>query len=357
MSTAPIVDRIRIIPRPVDFLNRNVGASGEVFFNRETNSLRVYSGNDRSGFEIARADLENVSDATLTARIEDLGIVGSGGGGASVDVGITAPQTPESGNLWLNTENGKLYIYINDGDSSQWIQPAFPTFSGSYTDLTNIPSFAAIATSGSYNDLTDKPTFTDTGFDGSYTSLTNLPTSFSNLTELSLASGQTINEFSNDSTLADNSSSAVPTELAVKTYVDTQISSLTSIEDFTLTGTTTIQQTTEVLNNIVGATGTVAHDFELGAVYNHTSIAGNFIVNFINVPTTNDRTISTVLLLNQGNTPYMSSGCQIEGVTQTINWIGGSTPSGTSNKLDIVSFTLIRTGGNWTVIASANSYG
>ena len=28
---APVVDRIRIIPRPSDFLNRNVGSSGQVY--------------------------------------------------------------------------------------------------------------------------------------------------------------------------------------------------------------------------------------------------------------------------------------------------------------------------------------
>ena len=73
MSSAPIVDRIRIIPRPTDFLDRNVGASGEVFFNRATNSLRVYSGKDRAGFEIARSDLTNVSDSVLETRINELG--------------------------------------------------------------------------------------------------------------------------------------------------------------------------------------------------------------------------------------------------------------------------------------------
>src|SRR6056300_889261 len=69
MSSAPIVDRIRIIPRPNDFLDRNVGSSGEVFFNKVTNSLRVYSGKLAGGFEIARADLNNVTSATLAAKI------------------------------------------------------------------------------------------------------------------------------------------------------------------------------------------------------------------------------------------------------------------------------------------------
>jgi plastocyanin len=59
-SFAPIVDRIRIIPRPADFLSRNSGNSGEVFFNSETNSLRVYSGKEVGGFEIARSDFDNI---------------------------------------------------------------------------------------------------------------------------------------------------------------------------------------------------------------------------------------------------------------------------------------------------------
>jgi hypothetical protein len=46
--------------------------------------------------------------------------------GASIEVSATAPTDPQEGNVWLNTTNGYLYIYINDGDSSQWIQPASP---------------------------------------------------------------------------------------------------------------------------------------------------------------------------------------------------------------------------------------
>jgi hypothetical protein len=62
MSSSPTVNRLRIIPKTDDFLDRNVGASGEIFFNAATNSLRVYSGQDRGGFEIARADLSNIND-------------------------------------------------------------------------------------------------------------------------------------------------------------------------------------------------------------------------------------------------------------------------------------------------------
>lgn len=35
-----------------------------------------------------------------------------------------APANPKNGDLWLNTTNGCLYVYYQDGDSNQWIQPA-----------------------------------------------------------------------------------------------------------------------------------------------------------------------------------------------------------------------------------------
>ena len=49
---SPVVDRIRIIPRSDDFLDRNVGSSGEVFYDQQSNSLRVFSGKDRGGFTL-----------------------------------------------------------------------------------------------------------------------------------------------------------------------------------------------------------------------------------------------------------------------------------------------------------------
>ena len=54
-NTAPVVDRIRIIPRPDDFLDRNVGASGEVFYDKQANTLRLYSGKQAGGFSLLTA--------------------------------------------------------------------------------------------------------------------------------------------------------------------------------------------------------------------------------------------------------------------------------------------------------------
>lgn len=34
----------------------------------------------------------------------------------------TAPTSPSNGDQWYNTNDGNLYVYYNDGDTSQWVQ-------------------------------------------------------------------------------------------------------------------------------------------------------------------------------------------------------------------------------------------
>jgi hypothetical protein len=328
MSSSPIVDRIRIIPRPDDFLDRNVGASGEVFFNRATNSLRVYSGRDRGGFEIAKTDLSNIANSVFAAKATAAGI---GGGstpetGTSISVSTTAPTTPGNGNLWLNTNNGYLYVYVNDGTSSQWIQPAIPT--------PSLPSLAAVAVSGSYNDLLDKPVLSEDGqFSGSYDDLTDKPTLFSG----------SYTDLTNKPTLFSGS------------YADLT-NKPTTFGDLTLTGLTTLQQSAEIFDTKTGATGVVVHDFSTGAIWYHTSIAANFTANFTNVPTTASRAITVVLVLNQGGTARLPSAIQINGAGATINWQEATPPTPNSNQIDAVSFTLLRVGSTWIVLGSLTTY-
>mgnify|MGYP003638898391 CR=1 FL=1 len=46
--------------------------------------------------------------------------------GARVTLSDTAPLSPSAGDLWFDTADGSLYVYYNDGSSSQWV-----SFSGS----------------------------------------------------------------------------------------------------------------------------------------------------------------------------------------------------------------------------------
>lgn len=290
LPVAPVFDRVRLVPRPNDFLNRNVGASGELFYEKETKTLRVYNGLSRGGFEIVSEDrlrvnaanaqvatvkynvtigndgvsnkyifnagtdyapelnfvvgytyLFDQSDQTnlhypnpdggainqhplnfssdnvngvlgggtaylegVVYKLEGLEVtqalynsnfsravkrevqitvtsatptalyywctqhlnMGStitvgppGAGSGSLEVSDTAPTNPSAGNIWYNSASGYLYVYVEDTDSSQWVQPvAGNVFSGDYEDLSN------------------KPTI----FDGNYSSLVGAPSSITN---------------------------------------------------------------------------------------------------------------------------------------------------------------------------------
>ena len=48
------------------------------------------------------------------------------GGGATGTVANTAPVSPSAGDLWIDSDSGREYTYINDGDSNQWVELATP---------------------------------------------------------------------------------------------------------------------------------------------------------------------------------------------------------------------------------------
>jgi hypothetical protein len=125
-----------------------------------------------------------------------------------------------------------------------------------------------------------------------------------------------------------------------------------------LTGTTTLQHPVEIVSSIANATGTVAHDYLTGgSVWYHTNVVSNFTVNFTNVPTTDNRSITITLIIAQGATPYIPYLVSINGVSQTFYWASGFQPVGYAYKKDFVTFTLIRSSGAWTVVGALNSYG
>jgi len=95
---------------------------------------------------------------------------GAGGGGASLAVSDTAPSSPTQGDIWYNSTSAKLYVYVQDTDSSQWVQPAAPapgTLLGlGIADGTNgqalktdgAGNFSFGDVSSTFADLTGKPT-------------------------------------------------------------------------------------------------------------------------------------------------------------------------------------------------------
>lgn len=82
MSKIPVYTAVRLIPREADYLDRKSGTRGEIFFDTETNTLRLYNGVDQGGYSLARNDLSNVTDASFAAKASSAGIGGGGGGSA-----------------------------------------------------------------------------------------------------------------------------------------------------------------------------------------------------------------------------------------------------------------------------------
>lgn len=152
MSQAPIFDRVRLIPRPADFLSRNTGASGEIFYNKATSSLRVYNGNDVGGYEIARADLNNISNEDFLAKASAAGLGAADIPETILDLGIS------------DGTNGQVLSTDGEGNFT------FVTVTGSgvgattLLELTDTPNeFGTTGQVLTVNDAGDGVEFTDIG--------------------------------------------------------------------------------------------------------------------------------------------------------------------------------------------------
>ena len=72
----------------------------------------------------------SVTNGQVLTTVAGVAAWAAASGGASITISDTAPGSPTAGALWWNSILGVLYLYYNDGNSSQWV-PASPSGSGS----------------------------------------------------------------------------------------------------------------------------------------------------------------------------------------------------------------------------------
>jgi len=133
--------------------------------------------------------------------------------------------------------------------------------------------------------------------------------------------------------------------------------SLTATGTVSLSGTVDIQELRENVVPITLSSNTATCDWSLGNIYYiSTAPTGNMTFNFTNMPTDNDKVMTVNVLVTQGSTGYIPTTLQIAGTNQPIRWSAAAAPTPTSSagKIDIFSFTMIRTGSAWIVFGNSN---
>jgi len=295
-------------------------------------------------------------------------ISGGDSGSTSVTVSGSEPSEPASGNLWFNTENGILYVYYDDGDSQQWVQPSSPTPDlSSYATQTFVNNkFGNFVLSGSTITTDDSSgiSFTKAVDFSSSVTLDNIVVSGSNFatedsssitftspvtfnTDVTIDNDLSVNKVISAENFTGNLTGNVLGNVTgniissgANTFDSATINELYVLQEANLA------KTYEYAHVVNGVTGTISFNDsadQIGTVFYLTSPADNFTANFANVDLTgNAKTLSYALIIDQGATARMPTAMQVNGASVTPKWQGGTgTPSGNANQVDVVSITIL----------------
>jgi hypothetical protein len=112
----------------------------------------------------------------------------------------------------------------------------------------------------------------------------------------------------------------------------------------------------EKFQELADATGTVNHDCSGGHIFYHASPDANWTVNLTNFTLTTNYATTITIIIDQGGTGYYPNALQISGSAQTINWQGNATPTPSTNRLDVVSFSILAVSGGYIVFGQLTGF-
>jgi len=92
------------------------------------------------------------------------------------------------------------------------------------------------------------------------------------------------------------------------------------------------------------ATGTVTHDCSAGHIFFHTLASSNWTANFTNLNLASGYATTVTLVIEQGGTGYYPNAVQIGGNGVGILWQGNATPTPSTNRIDVVTFSILYDG-------------
>ena len=276
---------------------------------------------------------------------------------------ISFPSSPSGGDTY--TYNNITFTY----DGEKWTAKAPVSTTGTYGNA-NVASYVS---SQGIISLTDISVTTETPSGNGSLAYSNVSGVFTftpadasgggNYGDSNVATFLSTNSYSNvaynDSNVASFLSTNSYSNVAygnteVQAYLDAQNYSNTAVNpssEVTFTRDVHFQRGVEErFGSLSGQSGTVTHNLNDGHVFYHTTPAGDFTANFTNFNLDDGYTTSITIIVNQGVTARVVSAVQIEGSAQTIEWQGGSAPTGTANGIDAFSFTILRNGSSYIVL-------
>ena len=92
------------------------------------------------------------------------------------------------------------------------------------------------------------------------------------------------------------------------------------------------------------ATGTVTHDCSSGHIFYHTLPSANWTVNLTNLNLAVGYATTVTLVIEQGATGRYPSAVQVDGNAVPLAWQGNTTPTPSSNRFDVVTFSILYDG-------------
>lgn len=253
--------------------------------------------------------LSYISNGTsTTAKL----IFGAPAGNDAGDVNAIELKSTNGDVYITSTESVKITVDANDSSARVW------TFDP--TGHLTLPSGGKI-----FGEI-------DTGI-GSITNLTSLNLSVENISALVGNNGVNIAAGGNNNLLI------LPTKVTIQNVpLELQVG------------------VNEKFQAKADSTGVVEHDCDVGHVFYHTSPDANWTANFTNLNLASGYATAVTLIIVQGGTGYYPSAVQIGGVAQTLNWQGNATPTPSTNRTDVVTFSIINNSGTYTVLGQLTGF-
>ena len=127
--------------------------------------------------------------------------------------------------------------------------------------------------------------------------------------------------------------------------------------NLTVTGNL-VQQTAyyETYGNVSNTGGNLTCNFNLGTTF-YAALTANVTANFTNVNAVSSTVTGATIIVDQGATAYRVANVQVNGVNQTVKWVGATTGTGTASNTDVMSFSLIHLGsGTYRVLGQISNY-